>query len=213
MSARIKICGLKTAAAATAALDAGADYIGLVFFSRSPRHVAPAQAAALADLARGRAGIVALTVDADDALLDAIAAAVRPDLLQLHGHETPERAAAIRARLGIGVMKVIGVETAADPARADAFAGSADMILFDARPPRGAALPGGNGLPFDWRLLAGYAGTLPWMLSGGLTAQNVAEAIRLTGARAVDVSSGVETAPGEKSAGLIRRFIDAARAA
>jgi phosphoribosylanthranilate isomerase len=211
MSTKVKICGLKTGAALEAALDGGADYVGLVFFPASPRHVTPAAAKALADKARGRAGIVSLLVDADDALIDTVIAAVAPDLLQLHGEETPQRAADIRRRWGTPIMKAIRVETSQDARAALAFREAVDQILFDARPPEDSTRPGGNGAPFDWRTLLGVKDQVPFMLSGGLTADNVAEAIRATAAPAVDVSSGVERRPGEKDPELIRRFLRAAK--
>jgi phosphoribosylanthranilate isomerase len=211
MSTKVKICGLKTGAALEAALDGGADYVGLVFFPASPRHVTPAAAKALADKARGRAGIVSLLVDADDALIDTVIAAVAPDLLQLHGEETPQRAADIRRRWGTPIMKAIRVETSQDARAALAFREAVDQILFDARPPEDSTRPGGNGAPFDWRTLLGVKDQVPFMLSGGLTPDNVAEAIRATAAPAVDVSSGVERRPGEKDPELIRRFLRAAK--
>ena len=215
MTTKVKICGLKTREALDAALDGGADYVGFVFYPPSPRNVTPGEAAPLADLARGRAAIVALCVDADDALLSAIVRSVKPDLLQLHGSETPERVSEIKERYGIAVMKAIKVETTEDAAGALAYAGIADLVLFDAKAPKGlaGALPGGNGLAFDWRVLEHVKGKVPYMLSGGLTPWNVAEAIRLTGASEVDVSSGVETTPGEKDTGLIAAFLAAAHAA
>jgi phosphoribosylanthranilate isomerase len=211
MTTRVKICGIRTADVMQVALDAGADDVGLVFFGKSPRHVGLADAAALAAMARGRARIVALTVDADDALLADIVDGVRPDLLQLHGGETPERCAAIKARFGVAVMKAIGVGAATDIARAEDYLAAVDLILFDAKPLPGAQLPGGNGVAFDWSMLAGVAARIPYMLSGGLTVETVAAAIRATGARAVDVSSGVESAPGVKDARLIRAFVAAAK--
>jgi phosphoribosylanthranilate isomerase len=206
----VKICGLKTEAALEAALDGGADFVGLVFFPPSPRNIAPEAAAPLAARARGRAKIVALLVDPDDALIERVIDAVSPDLLQLHGEETPERVRAIRQRFGKDVMKAIKVKSAEDVAEASRYHGAADLLLFDARPPAGADRPGGHGMTFDWRILQDAAH--PYMLSGGLTPDNVAEAIRSTGARMVDVSSGVERVPGEKDAGLIRRFLAAAKA-
>jgi phosphoribosylanthranilate isomerase len=208
---RVKICGLTTAETMAAALDAGADLVGLVFFERSPRHVTLVQARDLAEHARGRAEIVALVVDADDATLHAINMAVAPDLLQVHGKETPERVATIKTLCGKPVMKAISVETADDAAAALTFQGIADLILFDAKAPKGARLPGGNGVAFDWRALDAVKSQVPWMLSGGLTPDNVSLAIRLTGATAVDVSSGVESTPGVKDIGKIRQFIHAAR--
>ncbi len=211
----VKICGLKTEATLIAALEAGADYIGLNFYPNTQRRVDIATAAKLAAIMRGRAKIVALLVDADDATVAAVAAEVRPDLFQLHGKETPQRVAEITAMTGIPVMKAIAVRTAEDAARALAYSGAADLILFDAKPPEGltGAMPGGNGVAFDWRALLGVKDKVRYMLSGGLTPENVAEAIRLTGATAVDVSSGVESAPGEKDADKIRRFIAAAKSA
>jgi phosphoribosylanthranilate isomerase len=211
MSTKVKICGLKTEAALEAALDGGADYVGLVFFPPSPRHVAPAAAKALADKARGRAAIVALLVDPDDALIDTVMALVAPDLLQLHGEETPQRVADIRRRWRTAVMKAIRVETSQDARAALAYREAVDLILFDARPPEDSTRPGGNGAPFDWRTLLGVKDQVPFVLSGGLTPENVAEAIRATAAPAVDVSSGVERRPGEKDPDLIRRFLRAAK--
>lgn len=211
MPTKVKICGLKTEAALEAALAGGADYVGLVFFPPSPRNVTLAVAKALADRARGRARIVALMVNPDDALVAQVAASVAPDLIQLHGHETQARVAEIRARWGISVMKAVPVETAEDAHAARQFSPVADLILFDARAPADSARPGGNGAPFDWRTLLGVTEGMPFVLSGGLTPDNVAEAIRLTGATTVDVSSGVESSPGEKDPELIRRFLRAAK--
>lgn len=211
MTPDVKICGLKSEAALAAALEAGADYVGLVFFGPSPRNVDIATARKLAGQARGTAKVVALLVDPRDALVQEVMAQVAPDLIQLHGSETPERVAAIQRLANRPVMKAIKVETAADAVTALDYAGAADIILFDAKAPKDAMLPGGNGVAFDWRALAGVSDRVAFMLSGGLTADNVAEAVRLTGARAVDVSSGVETAPGVKDAELIRRFIAAAK--
>ncbi len=207
----VKICGLSTEDTLDAALDAGAERVGFVFFPRSPRHVTLPRAAALAARVRGRAAVVALTVDADDAALGDIVAAVAPDMLQLHGGETADRVAAVKAGFGRPVVKALGVATADEVAGAAAYAGVADEILFDAKPPKGAALPGGNGVSFDWRLLAALDLPVPFMLSGGLGPRNVGEALRVTRAPAVDVSSGVETAPGVKSPELIAAFIRAAR--
>jgi phosphoribosylanthranilate isomerase len=209
----IKICGLSTAPTLGAALDAGADMVGFVFFDRSPRHVTLDQARALARLGRGRAEIAALTVDATDAALSAIIAAASPDYLQLHGRETPQRVAEISRLFGRPVIKAIGVSNAGDLAAAAAYADLADRLLFDAKAPKDARLPGGNGVAFDWRLLAGLDLARPYLLSGGLDAENVAQAIAMTGARGVDVSSGVERAPGIKDVAKIEAFIAAARAA
>ncbi|MDX2201697.1 MAG: phosphoribosylanthranilate isomerase [Hyphomicrobiaceae bacterium] len=212
MTTRVKICGLKTAEAMEVALSAGADYVGLVLFPPSPRNVSLAEAAALAELARGRAKVVALLVDADDALVAEVAARIKPDFLQLHGDETPTRVAEISARWAIPVIKAIKVATAADAEAALAFAAAADMILFDAKPPPDATRPGGHGTAFDWRVLDTVKDRLgPYMLSGGLDPGNVAAAIAVTGAPIVDVSSGVEARRGEKSSDLIRRFLAAAK--
>ena len=212
MPAEVKICGLSTPETVEAAIDAGADLIGLVFYPKSPRCVSMDQAAALADQARGRVKTVALVVDAGDALLREIAARVAPDLIQVHGAESPERVAEISRLTGKPVIKAIRVQEAADVAAAAAYSDAASLIMYDAKAPEtlGNALPGGNGHAFDWGLLEG--GKRPaFMLAGGLTPANVAEAIRVTGAPIVDVSSGVETAPGVKDAGLIRKFIEAAK--
>jgi phosphoribosylanthranilate isomerase len=211
---KVKICGLKTEAALEVALAGGADYVGLVFFPPSPRNLAPEGVArSLAARARGRAEIVTLMVDPDDALIEAVVASADPDILQLHGEETPERVAEVRRRWGKPVMKAIKVGTAADAEVALGYRGSADLILFDARAPLESTRPGGNGAPFDWRALLGVKDEVAYMLSGGLTPDNVADAIRATGAGMVDVSSGVEVRPGEKDPDLIRRFLKAAKAA
>jgi phosphoribosylanthranilate isomerase len=209
----IKICGLSHPDTLDAALAAGADMVGFVRFPRSPRHVGLEQGRALSAMARGQARRVLLVVDATDAELDEAIAALEPDLLQLHGSETPERIAAIRHRTGLPVMKALGVAGAEDLARIAAYAGAADRLLLDAKPPRGAAQPGGNGLSFDWSLLDGLDPRLDVMLSGGLDPGNVAQAIARTRVRAVDVSSGVEAGPGAKDPDRIRAFIRAARAA
>ena len=207
---RVKICGLRTADDVRAAANAGAAYVGFVFFHKSPRNVTVAEARDLAaDVPVGIAK-VALVVNADDALLDAITEQVAIDILQLHGSETPERVAEIRSRYGLPVMKAVGVADASDLPALDDYAKVADQILVDAKPPKDADLPGGNGLSFDWRLIAGRRWPVPWMLAGGLDASNVAEAVALTGARQVDVSSGVETAPGQKDAAKIAAFVAAA---
>ncbi|MFT3673790.1 phosphoribosylanthranilate isomerase [Aestuariivirga sp.] len=213
MSVAVKICGLSTPETLAAALESGADYVGFVFFPKSPRHVTLEQAAALAAQARGKAKIVALTVDADDALLAAIASTVKPDLIQAHGSETSERIAAIKALTGVGVMKALKVAGPEDIAAAKDYAAVADLLLFDAKAPASLkdALPGGNGLSFDWSLLADGRGGHRFMLSGGLTPENVAEAVRVTGARLVDVSSGVESTPGIKDPERIRKFIEAVK--
>ncbi|TDX29639.1 phosphoribosylanthranilate isomerase [Rhodovulum visakhapatnamense] len=209
-SIRVKICGLTSPAAIEAAARLGASYMGFVFFPRSPRHLEIEAACTLAMAVPPGLAKVALTVDADDAALEALLDRVPIDMLQLHGQESPDRVAELRARFGLPVMKAVGVADEADlPALAD-HARVADQILVDAKPPKDAALPGGNGLAFDWRLIAGRRWPVPWMLAGGLTPGNVAEAIALTGARQVDVSSGVESAPGVKDEALMGRFIAAA---
>lgn len=210
---RVKICGLRTPQDVAVAAEAGAAYIGLVFFARSPRSVTPETARALAWAAPPGVAKVALVVDATDAEIDAITGTVPLDMLQLHGAETPARVAALRARTGLPVMKALGLATADDLPRIADFEAVADQILVDAKAPKDAVLPGGNGLAFDWRLVAGRTWRRPWMLAGGLTPATVAEAIRLTGARQVDVSSGVESAPGVKDGDLIRAFVTAAMSA
>lgn len=212
MPTEIKICGLSEAESVDAALEAGADLLGFVFFPPSPRNVAPKRAAALAERARGRATIVALTVDAAPADLDDIVATVRPDLLQLHGAESPERVEAIRRDTGLPVMKAFGIATAADLDAVKDYP-LAECLLLDGKPPRGATRPGGNAAAFDWSLLKGFHDARPWLLSGGLDPTNVAEALAVTGAPGVDVSSGVESAPGHKDPAKIRAFIAAVRAA
>jgi phosphoribosylanthranilate isomerase len=207
MSIAIKFCGLTRPQDIHAATAAGARYVGFVFFPKSPRNVTVEAARALALEVPPGVAKVALTVDADDAELDALTAAVPLDLLQLHGHESPTRVAEVRARYGLPVMKALGVADVDDLAQIDTYADVADQLLIDAKPPKGADLPGGNGLSFDWRLLAGRKyWTKPWMLAGGLTPDNVAEAVRLTGARQVDVSSGVEASAGVKDAARMAAF-------
>lgn len=207
---RVKICGLRHAAEVSAAAAAGAAYVGFVFFPRSPRHVSLTEAREAALSAPEGLCKVALVVDADDGLLDSILAEVPIDMLQLHGSETPERVSEIRARFGLPVMKAVGVADEGDLAPLMDYALVADQLLIDAKPPKGTALPGGNGLSFDWRLVAQRRWLKPWMLAGGLTPGNVCEAIRLTNARQVDVSSGVESAPGVKDLDRIRAFARAA---
>ncbi|MGQ3674825.1 phosphoribosylanthranilate isomerase [Xanthobacter sp. TB0139] len=218
MTLEVKICGLKTADAVDAALEAGADLLGFVHFPKSPRHLALADAPALIARVGARAQKVALTVNADDALLEQIILAFGPDLLQLHGAESPERVAQVRARFGLPVMKALAVERVEDLAVIPAYEAVADRLLLDAKPPRDSVLPGGNGVPFDWDVLAGFRAGRPLMLSGGLNAGNVAQALsRLHLVHAhvdgVDVSSGVEDAPGVKSPDRIRAFVAAARKA
>ncbi len=216
MSLIVKICGLNHPEPLEAALSGGADMVGFVLFEKSPRHIDLDRARRLSEQVRGRAEKVALVVDADDARIAGIVEALAPDWLQLHGAESPERVASLRKIFGLPILKALGIAEQADFARVAAYEAVADRLLFDARPPKGAVLPGGNGLSFDWTLLQEGARSLTkkdWMLSGGLDPQNVAAAIRLTGAPGVDVSSGVEAAPGVKSVEKIRAFIAAARAA
>ncbi|MTI02607.1 MULTISPECIES: phosphoribosylanthranilate isomerase [Alphaproteobacteria] len=208
----VKICGLTAPEHVRAAADAGARYVGFVFFPKSPRHLEISKAAELAHLVPAGVAKVALTVNATDEDLDQILATVPLDMLQLHGKESPDRVSEVRDRFGLPVMKAVGVAEAEDLAAIDLYSEVADQLLIDAKPPRHSELPGGNGLAFDWRLLAGRKyWSRPWMLAGGLTSDNVAEAIRMTGARQVDVSSGVESAPGIKDPIRIRDFIDAAK--
>ena len=213
MATEVKICGLTTAQTVDAALSGGADYIGLVFFPRSPRHVDIKTGIKLADLARGQAKIVALFVDPEDRALDSIIEQVQPDMIQLHGDESAPRVKEIRQRCHLPVIKAIRVGTAVDAKRAQRYNDAADLILFDAKAPKGSALPGGNGHAFDWHALDDVKDNMRFMLSGGLTEANVVEAMKLTNARAVDVSSGVETAPGVKDPELIRRFLKAVKTA
>ena len=211
MAPLVKICGLSTLSSLEAALAAGADMVGFVFFPKSPRQISLAQARELGRQARGRAKIVALTVNAGDDALGEIVDALGPDLLQLHGKESPARVAEIVRMFNVATMKAIGVAGPSDLASAKDYACIAAMLLFDAKPSKDAMLPGGNGLAFDWRLLAGFVHELPHLLSGGLDAANVAEAIALSGARGVDVSSGVESAPGVKDNAKIAAFVANAR--
>lgn len=211
-AAKIKICGLSTPETLDAALKARADWIGLVFFPKSPRNVGIEQAGALARRAGGQAGVVGLFVDPEPDFLAAVMAQVPLGVIQLHGQESPVLAGRIRTEFGVEVWKALGVRKREDMLAARDFVGAADRILYDAKPPEGAALPGGTGLRIDWDLLKGAAHPLPWMLAGGLDPRNVAEAISITGAPAVDVSSGVESAPGAKDAVRIADFCDAVRA-
>ncbi len=213
MTIQVKICGIASAAAADAAVRAGADFAGLVFHPRSPRRVALDQAAQLSARLAGRARVVALFGDPNDDDLAAAIAAVKPDFVQLHGREAPSRVAEIRARFGRPVIKAIAVAEAPDLECVPHYEHVADMFLFDAKPPRSATREGGHGAAFDWQLLRGRTFTRPWLLAGGLNPENVACAIRAAEAKAVDVSSGVETAPGVKDADLIGRFVACARAA
>ena len=209
----VKICGLRTPETLDVALDAGADQVGFVFFAPSPRNLAYGAARALGERVKGRADKVALTVDASDEMLAEIVEALRPDMLQLHGTETPERVVAVRTRFGLPVMKALPIEDRASLSSIELYANAADKIIFDARAPREATRPGGLGKPFDWRLLQGVDPGVPFMLSGGLDIGNVADALSITRATGVDVSSGVERVPGEKDPEKIREFVWAARQA
>ncbi|RUZ77302.1 phosphoribosylanthranilate isomerase [Mesorhizobium sp. M7A.F.Ca.US.006.01.1.1] len=213
MTLDIKICGLKTDAAMAAALADGASHVGFIFFAKSPRYVEPAEAGRLRETARGKAMAVAVTVDASDAFLDEIVAKMQPDMLQLHGAETPDRVAEVKARYGLPVMKALPISEAADLERIKPFIGMADRFLFDAKPPKGSELPGGNGVTFDWHILAGLDGSVDYMLSGGLNAANIGDALRLADPPGIDISSGVESAPGVKDPALIEQFFRAVRAA
>ena len=213
MAFDIKICGLSTAETFDAALDNGASHVGFIFFAKSPRNVSPELAGQLRQAARDRAMAVAVTVDADDAFIDKIVAEVAPDMLQLHGKETPERVAEVKARYGLPVMKALSIREAADLEAIAPYVGVADRLLFDAKPPAGSELPGGNGVSFDWQLLAGLDASVDYMLSGGLNAANIGDAIRCAAPPGIDISSGVESAPGVKDAALIDNFFRAVRAA
>jgi phosphoribosylanthranilate isomerase len=213
MSLDIKICGLTTQETLDAALGLGASHVGFIFFTRSPRNVDPATAGLLRERARTRAAAVAVTVDADDGFLDAIVGAMTPDMLQLHGKESPARVDEVKARYGLPVMKAFSVSEAADLAAIAPFRGIADRFLFDAKPPKGSDLPGGNGVAFDWSLLAALDPGIDYMLSGGLNAANIGDALRLAKPPGIDVSSGVESAPGVKDAALIEEFFQAVRTA
>ena len=213
MSLTVKICGLKTPEAIEVALESGADQLGFVFFAPSPRHLGAEAARVLGARVGGRASKVALTVDANDEALLAIVEALRPDMLQLHGSETPERVVAVRTRFGLPVMKALPIAQRSDLSSIRLYANVSDRLLFDARPPQDATRPGGLGKSFDWTLLKDIKPEVPFLLSGGLDAGNVAQALAITRANGVDVSSGVERAPGEKDPDKIRAFIRAARAA
>ena len=213
MGLRIKICGITRVSALDAALEAGVDMVGFVFFAPSPRHLGLNDLARLGTLVADRAEKVALSVDADDATMAAIVDALRPDWLQLHGGETPQRIEELRRRFGLKIMKAIGVRERRDLAAIADYRDTADRLLFDARPPRGASRPGGLGRPFDWDLLADLPAGFDFMLSGGLDAGNVAAALAATRAPGLDISSGVETAPGRKDPRLIAEFVETARAA
>lgn len=205
-----KICGLTTPDTLDAALDGGAAFVGAVVFPKSPRHIPPLHAATLFDRARGKVKVVAVLVDPDDALLSEVALILRPDFIQLHGHETPQRAAEARRLTGAGIIKALPIRDEADFAHVADWTGVADHLLFDARPPKGADLPGGVGASFDWTLMQNRALPANWFLAGGLDSQNLTEAVRISGAPMVDVSSGVESAPGVKDRALIKAFLDAA---
>lgn len=207
-----KICGLTTPDALDAALAGGAAFVGLMFFSASPRFIGVEAAARLADRARGRTKIVAVTVDPEDALIVELKSVLRPDLIQLHGHETPERAFEVAALSGAGIIKVIQVHEASDLAAGDDYQDVADHLMFESKPPAGASRPGGHGAPLDWSLLSGLRFARPWFLAGGLDPDNVATAIAVSGAPMVDVSSGVEGSGGLKDPALIGRFLAAAQA-
>jgi phosphoribosylanthranilate isomerase len=213
MSPDIKICGLKTAAALAAALTGGASHVGFIFFPKSPRNIEPDEAGRLREAALGKAIAVAVTVDADDASLDRIVAAMQPDMLQLHGSESPARVAAVKARYRLPVMKVLSIRGAADLDAVASYRGIADRLMFDAKPPAGSQLPGGNGVAFDWRLLAGLDADVDYMLSGGLSAANIGQALRLANPPGIDISSGVESAPGVKEPALIEAFFRAVKTA
>ncbi|AXV16903.1 phosphoribosylanthranilate isomerase [Neorhizobium sp. SOG26] len=209
MKPEIKICGLKTPDAVERAVARGASHIGFIFFPKSPRNISPEDAAELADRVRGQVKIVAVTVDAGDEELDDIVSLLRPDILQLHGHESPERILHLKALYGLPVMKAFSVREAGDLDRVDPFIGVADRFLFDAKAPAGSELPGGNGVSFDWSLMASLDESVEYMLSGGLNKDNVASALSSTRARGLDISSGVESAPGVKDLGMIDAFFDA----
>ena len=208
---RVKICGLTRPEDVAGAVAVGASFLGFVLFPKSPRNVSLDLARSLAMSVPAGVAKVALTVDADDAALDALVASVPVDILQLHGHESPDRVAAVRARYGLPVMKAVGIADERDLSALDDHARVADMLLVEAKPPKDATRPGGNGLVFDWKLIAGRRWSVPWMLAGGLTVDNVGDALRLTGARQVDLSSGVESRPGIKDANKMAAFVAAAR--
>lgn len=208
---KIKTCGLTTPDTLDAALSGGAAFVGAVVFPPSPRHIEPLHAATLFERAKGRAKVVAVTVDADDALLTEIALILKPDLIQLHGSETPQRAVEVRRLTGAGIIRALPIRSAEDFDGAEAWTSVVDYLMFDAKPPKGSVLPGGVGAAFDWTLLAGRTFARPWFLAGGLKPENLAEAAVITGARLADVSSGVESAPGVKDAGRIAAFLQAAR--
>jgi phosphoribosylanthranilate isomerase len=213
MKTEVKICGLKTAEAAERAVALGASHVGFIFFPKSPRNIEPDDAGRIADRIRGQAKIVAVTVNADNDELDEIVSALNPDILQLHGSEDAERLLTVKAMYGLPVMKALSVREASDLEKIDAYIGIADRFLFDAKPPKGSDLPGGNGVSFDWKLLDALDGSVDYMLSGGLNADNIGEAMAQTNARAIDISSGVESAPGVKDLKLMESFFNAVRQA
>ncbi|MCY1319848.1 N-(5'-phosphoribosyl)anthranilate isomerase [compost metagenome] len=213
MKTEVKICGLKTAEAVERAVALGASHTGFIFFPKSPRNIEPDDAGRLADRIRGQVKIVAVTVNADNDELDEIVSALNPDILQLHGSEDPERLLTVKAMYGLPIMKALSVRDASDLERIDPYIGIADRFLFDAKPPQGSDLPGGNGVSFDWNLLDALDGSVDYMLSGGLNASNIGEAMAQTRARAIDISSGVESAPGVKDLKLMESFFNAVRQA
>ena len=213
MKTQVKICGLKTAEAVDRAVALGASHVGFIFFPKSPRNIEPDDAGRIADRIRGQAKIVAVTVNADNDELDEIVSALNPDILQLHGSEDAERLLTVKAMYGLPVMKALSVREASDLEKIDAYIGIADRFLFDAKPPKGSELPGGNGISFDWKLLDALDGSVDYMLSGGLNADNIGEAMAQTSARAIDISSGVESAPGVKDLKLMESFFNAVRQA
>jgi phosphoribosylanthranilate isomerase len=209
MTLDIKICGLKTEEAVDRAVSLGATHIGFIFFQKSPRHIEPADAGRLADRVRGRAKIVSVSVDADNDDLDEIIDQLRPDMLQLHGKETPDWVLSVKAVTGLPVMKALSIQTADDLRKIEAYEGIADRFLFDAKPPKNSELPGGNGVSFDWHLLAGLDPSIDYMLSGGLNKDNIGEALRIAKPRGIDTSSGVESSPGVKDLNMIDEFFAA----
>ncbi len=213
MKLDVKICGLRTTDAAEKAVRLGASHVGFIFFPKSPRNIEPDDAGRVADAVRGRAKIVAVTVDADNDFLDEIVYSLKPDILQLHGKESPDRALTVKAVYGLPVIKAFAIREAGDLDKIDPYIGIVDRFLFDAKPPAGSDLPGGNGVSFDWHILDRLDAGVDYMLSGGLNRDNVGEALRITRARAIDVSSGVESAPGVKDLDLMQQFFDAVRLA
>lgn len=213
MTLDIKICGLKTEETIDRAVALGATHVGFIFFSKSPRHIEPADAGRLADRVRGRAKIVSVSVDADNDDLDELVDLIRPDILQLHGKESPDRALTIKAVTGLPVWKALSISNADDLKRIDAYDGIANRFLFDAKPPKTSELPGGNAVSFDWRLLAGLDASVDYMLSGGLNKDNIGEALRIARPRGIDLSSGVESSPGVKDIRMMDEFFEAVRLA